>query len=81
MSSLALFIGILLGQGIVVLLLFVVLAALVVNYMLPPMDTGDETPESPEDGLPLLDCDSPLVRASSSESDLTPVAGPSSSRL
>ncbi|KAF8607325.1 hypothetical protein BDV93DRAFT_520196 [Ceratobasidium sp. AG-I] len=76
-----LFIGILLGQGVIVLLCFVIFAALIVNYMLPPMDTGDEVPESPEDGLPLLDCDSPLVRTSGSEPDLHSVAGPSSSRL
>lgn len=79
--GLALFIGILLGHGVIVLVLFVLFVALIVNYMLPPLDAGEETPESPEDGLPLLDCESPLVRTSHSESDFPPVAGPSSSRL
>jgi hypothetical protein len=69
-----LFVGILLGHGIIVLLLFVICIALAVNYILPPMDAGDETPENPEDGVQLLDCE-PAHRSEPS------IAGPSSSGL
>ncbi|KAG8711618.1 hypothetical protein FRC08_015676 [Ceratobasidium sp. 394] len=73
--ALALFSGILLGHGIMALLIFVICIGVAANYALPPMDSGDETPEDPEDGLPLLDCESlPLVPE-------LPTAGPSSSRL
>ncbi|KAG8766469.1 hypothetical protein FRC12_006865 [Ceratobasidium sp. 428] len=73
--GLALFFGILLGHGIIGLLILVICIGVTANYMLPPLDSGEETPENPEDGLPLLDCEpAPIVPE-------PPMAGPSSSRL
>ncbi|KAB5590361.1 Transmembrane protein [Ceratobasidium theobromae] len=78
--GLVLFLGILLGHGVIVLLLFVFCIVLWVNYMLPSLDEGEPTSEQPDDGLPLVDCESPVVRISESESGAPPGAGPSSSR-
>ncbi|KAG9119696.1 hypothetical protein FRC07_005146, partial [Ceratobasidium sp. 392] len=59
---LALFFGILLGHGIIGLLILVICIGVMANYILPPLDSRDEMPENPEDGLPLLDCEStPIV--------------------
>ncbi|QRV98906.1 hypothetical protein RhiJN_26925 [Ceratobasidium sp. AG-Ba] len=75
MVGLALFFGILLGQGVIALVIFVVCIGLAANYTLPPLDSGEEIADGPEEGVPLLDCESaPIVP------DL-PIAGPSSSRL
>ncbi|KAG8743293.1 hypothetical protein FRC10_012256 [Ceratobasidium sp. 414] len=73
--GLALFFGILLGHGIMALLIFVVCIGVAANYALPPLDSGNETPDGPEDGLPLLDCESTSLVPG------PPTAGPSSSRL
>jgi hypothetical protein len=78
--SAALYLGILLGYGVIVLLLFVISVALLVNYMLPSLDEGELTPEEPDDGVPLLDRETPVIYVSDSESEVPPVAGPSSSR-
>ena len=73
--GLALFLGILLGHGVLVMLMLVIFLALAVNYALPQLD-DEEIESEPDNELPLLDCDS-----SRSESELFPsVAGPSSPR-
>lgn len=74
-DSTALFFGILLGQGVLALVIFVICIGLAANYSLPPLDSGEEMPEGPEDGVQLLDCESaPIVPE-------PPMAGPSSNRL
>ncbi|CAE6487001.1 unnamed protein product [Rhizoctonia solani] len=72
-AGLALYLGILLGQGPVTLLGLVICVTLGVNYLLPALDDGEPEREEPDDGLPLEDRESGLVVVRSSD------PGPSSS--
>ncbi|CAE6337885.1 unnamed protein product [Rhizoctonia solani] len=63
-AGLALFLGILLGQGVIAILLFVLCIMFGVNYLLPALDDGEPASEQPDDGLPLVDCPSPIVYSS-----------------
>ncbi|CAE6501304.1 unnamed protein product [Rhizoctonia solani] len=63
-AGLALFLGILLGHGVIAILGFVLCVTLGVNYLLPALDDIELVPEQPDDGLPLVECQSPIVRSS-----------------
>ncbi|CEL54911.1 hypothetical protein RSOLAG1IB_07403 [Rhizoctonia solani AG-1 IB] len=63
-AGLALFLGILLGHGVIAILLFVLCIVFGVNYLLPALDDSEPASEQPDDGLQLVDCPSPIVRSS-----------------
>ncbi|KAJ1301110.1 hypothetical protein OPQ81_003526 [Rhizoctonia solani] len=63
-AGLALFLGILLGHGVVTILGFVLCITLGVNYLLPALDDGEPAVEQPDDGLPLVDREHLIVHSS-----------------
>ncbi|KAF8752403.1 hypothetical protein RHS01_07890 [Rhizoctonia solani] len=60
----ALFLGILLGHGVIAILLFILCVMFGVNYLLPALDDSEPASEQPDDGLPLVDRPSPAVCSS-----------------
>ncbi|GAB1520310.1 hypothetical protein RhiTH_003384 [Rhizoctonia solani] len=63
-AGLALFLGILLGHGVIAILLFILCVMFGVNYLLPALDDSEPASEQPDDGLPLVDRPSPAVCSS-----------------
>ncbi|EUC61333.1 transmembrane protein, putative [Rhizoctonia solani AG-3 Rhs1AP] len=63
-AGLALYLGILLGHGVITLLGFVLCVTLGVNYLLPALGDSEPVREQPDDGLALEDRESRVVRSS-----------------